>query len=330
MIPTPMLGLIDPVNPMSPTIRSRATAAVSAGCLAGLNRLSTPAACSFARWWNRQHILHPKWVGACRRQLSARTKVGLLQCDPRDSVQQDLLLRGEWEPQITDTITRLLRPGDVFVDIGANIGYYSLLAARCVGPEGRVLAFEPLPDNVEQLVHNMLDNDVRNLLLYSVALGQHLGTMTLFSGAYGSVAQSSVRPVSGRSYPVSCCPLDAVVGPDLLERVRLVKIDVEGAELHVLGGMRALLSRSDPPVVICELTDRYLREVGHSAAELIDHVRGYGYEVYLTARQGHEGWEELPKDAPPPAEQVDALFVPKGRWLPFPVTEASRAHVVPG
>jgi FkbM family methyltransferase len=242
---------------------------------------------------------------------------GVIRCDLRDSVQQELFVHGVWEPQISTTIGQLLRPGDVFIDVGANVGYFSLLGAQCVGPKGIVLAFEPLPGNVGQLVHNLAANAAENVVVYSLALGHELATLTLYSGAYGSVGQTSVRPISGLTCQVACCPLDAIIGPELHARVRLVKIDVEGAELHVLKGMRGLLAQSAPPFLICELTDRYLREVGQTATELIEFVRGFGYSTFVIARQSNEVWGEIDEIAPPPTEQVDVLFVPRDQPLPM-------------
>lgn len=291
--------------------RQRVSGTIASALLPTIARISKRTACSLSGWWNRQHMLHPNWCGECRARVFARTRVGLITCDLRDSVQQQLFLRGEWEPTISSTIRKILRPGDVFVDVGANIGYYSLLASHRVGNGGAVLAFEPLPDNVEQLVRNVRTNAAENIVVLSIALGQETRTVNLYAGAFGNVGWSSLRPVSACVARVVCCPLDALLGQELQARIRLVKVDVEGAELGVLMGMGSLLTQEHPPLVICEVTEGFLRELGHRASDLIGYMRGLGYRVYITPRQGAEEWEELGEECPPPAEQVDALFVPQ-------------------
>src|SRR5262245_45753732 len=97
--------------------RQRTSGMVASAITRGLARINLGTAKTFGRWWARQHILHPSWFGSLPARMMVRTKVGWINCDLRDSVQAQLLTAGEWEPAVSETIKRILRPGDVFIDV---------------------------------------------------------------------------------------------------------------------------------------------------------------------------------------------------------------------
>jgi FkbM family methyltransferase len=134
-----------------------------------------------------------------------------------------------------------LRRGDVFVDAGANVGFFTLLGARAVGREGRVFAFEPLPANREALEKHVVLNGLTNVVVSAAALSDRTGR-----GRFGHRgAPSCARLMADGEYDVATTRLDEALGPEQSSRVRLIKIDVEGAEASVLVGARELLG--DPP-----------------------------------------------------------------------------------
>jgi len=299
----------------TPTItwRSAATGAVGAIIAHCIARISSKAALTFVSWWTRQHILHPRWIGSAPVTRLAFTQFGVFKCDLRDYVQSQLFLTGQWEPTVGNTITKLLRPGDVFIDVGANIGYLSLVGAKAVDANGLVLAFEPLLENVALLIENIKTNHVQNVVVISIACDTVVGVTKIYHGPFWSVGQSSIRPVSESSTIVWSAPLDTLIAGDISGRVRLVKIDVEGAEWNVLRGMTAILRQPSPPCVICEITEGFLRESNQSAKGLIDFMRDLNYCLYIAPCQGAEEWTECKEI---PQYQFDALFVPRGFQLP--------------
>jgi FkbM family methyltransferase len=139
-------------------------------------------------------------------------------------------------------LDRLVEPGTTVVDVGANIGYNTVHAARRTGPRGRVIAIEPTPDNLEVLRRNVADSGCTNVRIEPVAVGRAAGSRDLF--VRGDVsAVNSFFPVSCYAHvtsvlPVPVVPLDELVDGD----VSVVKIDVEGAEVEVLEGMTRLLA----------------------------------------------------------------------------------------
>jgi len=168
--------------------------------------------------------------------------------DTRDRVIATHLL-GEriWEPSETAAFLTHAREGMCVFDVGANIGYYTLLAARAVGPSGRVYAFEPEPHNYELLTRNVAENGFTNVRPVNAAVSNRAGVVRLHLddanfGAH-SFQADSVRTSSGRSVEVKTVLLDGFADEArAFEAGVLVKVDVQGAEGLVVEGGRRLLA----------------------------------------------------------------------------------------
>jgi FkbM family methyltransferase len=149
----------------------------------------------------------------------------------------------------------LVRPGDVAVDVGANWGVHTLLLSRLVGPRGRVLSLEPLPRAFEALRWHLDANGCRNVTPMPVALGDFDGTARFVPGAsHSQGVLAAARPGAGGDpadgFPVTLRTLDSLVQELGLRAVRLVKIDVEGAESMVLRGAARTLERFRPHLIV--------------------------------------------------------------------------------
>lgn len=173
--------------------------------------------------------------------------------DPADhAIGYALARSGSYEPAVSATVRALLRPGATFVDVGANIGWFSLLAASVVGPEGRVIAIEPNPRNVSLLELAAADNGYHNIQAFTVALAEGPGAVALETdGSNGRVIPITGppdRPV-GASYVVGAEALDDVLARAGAQHVDMMKMDVEGAEPMVLRGARRTLAESRPVLV---------------------------------------------------------------------------------
>lgn len=287
--------------------------------------VSKQAACSFANAWNKYHTFYPNWVGHCHCPILCRTVAGMLACDPKDSLQQVLIRDGQWEPTVTAAVQALLEPGDVFIDIGANIGYFSLLASQIVGKDGIVVAVEPLPENLEELIANRRRNRIENIVMLSVAFSNKPALVDLYLGPADNIGKTSTRPIGDMRVSVASCPGASVLQPELFKRTKLIKIDVEGAESLVLSGLRPILEQDNPPYVICEITDNYLRQLGSSGDDLLQSMRELRYDIYLTSAQRKGGWLKF-DGGQCPEEQMDALFVPLGGALPNRLTYATKTE----
>ena len=177
-----------------------------------------------------------------------------------------MYLHRDYEPLTTRAVLEALHPGAVAVDVGANLGYFTCLAAKSVGPGGVVHAVEPAPANVEALERNIRLNELRNVVVHPVAAADVAGERSLrltarndHHGLYDHPESPTVAEAR-----ISAAPLDALVdGP-----AKLVKVDVEGAEVDVLEGMRGLLRRSPGVTVIVEWNPDTLRSAGRLPSEV--------------------------------------------------------------
>ena len=179
-----------------------------------------------------------------------------LRLDAADVTCEGLLVSGKYEPQITALFRKLLRPGDVCVDTGAHVGYFTLLAAGLVGSTGRVYAFEPDPVTHEILRANVELNGAANVSPCAAATGAEDGEAVLYTVPPGNSGRASLRAgdvVRAGRVPVRMLRLATAVPEEELPRLRLVKIDVEGAEADVLRGLEPVFDAGARPAVIVEL-----------------------------------------------------------------------------
>ena len=155
---------------------------------------------------------------------------------------------GFYEHGTMSVIARWLRPGDVFVDAGASVGQMAFHAARCVGPTGRVLAFEPAPERHEDLLAGIAINQLENVRPLRCGLADEDGERGL--DLRGSPSMASARAAASARVPVR--RLDDVLAEAGIARVRFLKIDVEGLEPEVLLGAPRLLASPAPPIICYE------------------------------------------------------------------------------
>jgi FkbM family methyltransferase len=179
-------------------------------------------------------------------------------------------------------LRRYLHPGATVVDIGANIGYYSLLAAYCVGPAGRVIAFEPSEANCALLRLSLQANGFQQVQLCPLAVADANGPVGY--GADDSNGQISRSISAPHSRAVEAVALDDFLKTE--PRLDVVKLDIEGAEGLALRGMRQLLARHHP-VIFCEFNPGGLKEASEMEPEaLLAELRGLGYALWVIPRSG--------------------------------------------
>lgn len=202
-------------------------------------------------------------------------------------LQQYVYYFGQWEPQLTRWIRRTLAPGDGFVDVGANIGYYSLLASTLVGDAGVVVAVEASPRIFAALEGNLARNGVRNVRTVSVAASDIRRRLALFRGPDTHIGLTTAVEAEGRAkgYPVECevdaAPLAEILRPEEAGRARLIKIDAEGAEWSIVAGLEPLLGSSRPDLeVVVEINPECLAHLGRTPDDLVRLFAGYGFHPY--------------------------------------------------
>jgi FkbM family methyltransferase len=169
-------------------------------------------------------------------------------------------------------IERVVRPGMIAVDVGANVGLHTIGLAVRVGPEGRVHAVEPDPANFELLTKAVKHAHFANVRLYRSAASDRAGELTLYLSAANRGDHRTTPAETRRSLPVSAVVLDEVLANE--PRVDFVKIDVQGAEIAVLRGLRETIRRSPGIGLLCEFCPALMTRAGASAHDLFSSLEG--------------------------------------------------------
>ncbi|MFI8926920.1 FkbM family methyltransferase [Streptomyces sp. NPDC053474] len=204
--------------------------------------------------------------------------------DTRDLIQRYLYLFGVWEPHMSRWLRGRLRPGDVFVDVGANIGYLSVLGARLVGEGGRVVAVEASPEfHRRVLLHREL-NGCANIRAVNAAVSDRRHKLTFVLASTHNMGANSVVPWDGpvaSRFETEAVPLPELLEPDEIARARVIKVDVEGAEGGVVRGLAPVLDRLRPDVEIAvEVTPERMAQLGDDVDELLETMRAHGFHTY--------------------------------------------------
>ncbi|MBI3161139.1 MAG: FkbM family methyltransferase [Chloroflexi bacterium] len=214
----------------------------------------------------------------------------------------EILMR--WlEYESVERVRQIVKPGMTVIDIGAHIGYYTRLLSELAGPKGRVLAFEPNPENFDILKKNMTPRRYNNVELFNCAVGDREGTLPL----YVSPGNSNHSLIQGYTeaqgvIEVRVVALDSFLRERGIEQIDFVKSDTEGAEPLVLAGMKETAARSPQLHLLMELNPTALRCGGVEPEQFLDTIRRMGFEIEmirsdLSAKEGDANMlcRKLPK-----------------------------------
>lgn len=192
------------------------------------------------------------------------------------------LRRGEVESVMVDLFASVIHPGMVVLDIGAFVGWYTLLAARQVGSQGTVYAFEADPRNYQLLSENLrLNHFDSRVVSLPKAVSDKAGEQRFYLHG-GDQSRSSLIPSGGedQSTTVTTVTLDDILDRDL--RVDVVKMDIEGGEVNALRGMREILARAAPTIkLFVECNPGSLRWAGESAHSLLAELRSLDFSIFM-------------------------------------------------
>lgn len=235
----------------------------------------------------------------CRERRTGHT----LRLELSDFYQRiNAFTEGYHELDVVDAVRAALRPGDVYLDGGANIGLICLHASRIVGESGRVVACEPFAPAADRLQWHIDRNGITNIDLRRVALSDEAGAMTVRQVAYDSIASGTLGPIPARfvkgphaarraAGAENPCPV--VRGDDLLAEITqgpdprplFVKLDIEGFELRAIHGLHEAMCHRRC-AFLTELNAEVLAGQGHTPLDVFDHLVHYGYMPFAIERQG--------------------------------------------
>jgi len=226
-------------------------------------------------------------------------------CDLHDLIQRMIFYFGVWEPDISRVIEDTLRPGDVFVDAGANIGYDALLAAGRVGAHGRVVAIEASTRTFALLQRNLALNAADNVRAVKAAVADRAGTLELYEQDAGNIGAATTLASRGgtRLETVDALPLTSILTTDEIARLRLLKMDIEGAEPAILRAIIADVSRFSPDMeIIVEASP----QDDASWQQVFEEMKANGFAAYEIANSYEIGWY-LGWRRPAPLRKIDTM-----------------------
>ena len=215
-----------------------------------------------------------------------------IRADLRDWLQRQIFMYGVYrvEEKHRDTMLGRIRKGGTILDVGAHIGYYTLLFAKRVGADGRVIAFEPSTATYERLVENISLNEFDNISTVKAAASNSAGTATINVAAGNNTGSTSLHFESGAvgTELVDTVAIDDYLARYAIDDVSVVKIDVEGHELQVLEGMRSTLARpaDEAPEVFVEVNETTLESAGTTVDAIFDELGASGYQAYRIVGDG--------------------------------------------
>lgn len=197
--------------------------------------------------------------------------------DSKDSSR--LSIMGTYEPFETELVKKEIKKGDIVLDIGANIGYYTLIFAELVGEEGKVFAFEPEPTNFALLKKNVEISGYQNVMLVQKAVSNKTGKFKLYlcednNGGHSIYKQHN----SKRSVEVETTRLDDYFKNDG-GKINFIKMDIEGAEMEAIQGMPSLLKKNKNVKIISEFNPPLLKQGGIEPAEYLELLIGFGFKL---------------------------------------------------
>lgn len=206
--------------------------------------------------------------------------------DPHDNaISSQLLTKSVWEPEETRFMLGYLKNGMVFVDAGANIGYFTVLASDGVGREGRVIAFEPDPKSFALLKKNIQVNRCVNAVIEQKALANRQGVVKLYRASVNlgdhRIFKTDDMRNNGHvraSVDVEATPLDAYFKSS--PRLDFIKMDIQGAEYMALQGMKRVLRENPNIVLLAEFWPQGLYEAGSSPAHFLEELEGLGFSTF--------------------------------------------------
>lgn len=207
-------------------------------------------------------------------------------CDLRDSIAREICFNSRYEPQETSLIESILRPGMTFADVGANWGYFTLIAAHLIGKHGRVISLEPDPRLFRTLQDNISRNRLSQVTALQVAAADEPGTLTLNgydeNGENWGVSSLIADAVESASiFSTAARPLDSLLDEQGIDRVDLLKMDIEGAEEMALRGMSAGLAQHRYKRILLEAHPALLAAQQRTTSDILNLLTEAGYRGWV-------------------------------------------------
>ena len=189
-----------------------------------------------------------------------------------------LVANGVYHPKMTQVVKETVREGMTCVDVGAHIGYFTLIMAKLVGQSGRVFAFEPEPNNFQLLRRNIEINGYDTIFPFFKAVSNINGTAILYVDKLGMGSHSLAAIEGGSPIEVEVGALDSFFSNT--HPIDFIKVDVEGAEMAVFQGMKGIIERNKHLTIITEFLAHGLLALRTQPKDFLEAIQGYGFTIY--------------------------------------------------
>jgi FkbM family methyltransferase len=235
----------------------------------------------------------------------------LFQVNPKEHLQKDIFWYGFYEKKYVLAWELLIQSNFLVADIGANAGYYSMVASKKI-TSGTVYAFEPNAGCRKMIEENIRINKIKNISVSPLALSNNSGVKTLFISEddnIGMTGFTKAENFSGKTEVVACTSLDLWVDENKIEKLHLIKMDIEGGEMDALEGMKNVIQFHRPGIFI-EICNELLQRFGNSSQDIFSFFEGYQYHGFrINAANEIQKMHE-------PFEDELVLFLPQEYVIP--------------
>ena len=209
-----------------------------------------------------------------------------MKLDLDEWIQQNVFFFGVYDPVNIQFLKKNLNPGDTFIDVGANVGCFSLVAARELGPNGRVIAFEPITIVADRLEENILLNGFKNIKLERKAIYSKETTLSFFIASQENLGMSSIKhhdTESGNIQEAEAIRLDKYLENNDTGNISMIKIDIEGAEIPAIRGMQKTIQKHQP-ILMVEVSSSVTKDLDErkEVFKLFDHL---SYDFFVLDKQ---------------------------------------------
>jgi FkbM family methyltransferase len=235
--------------------------------------------------------------------------------NPTEHIQQQLFWYGYYEKELGDLLKKTIKPGDVFLDLGANIGYFSLLVANN-SPSAKVISFEPVRGLFQNMNENISLNNIKNILTVNAAVGEISEEKELFVSASDNLGMSSFHQpgnYSGKTEKVKVVAIDDWFKTSGLSRIDIIKLDIEGSELAALKGMKEVLQKQKP-ILIVEVNPETLSMFNLKPSNIYNYLKQLNFEGFLILENGRLEYLTQPEIN----QTTNVLFMHKEKMDAYP------------
>jgi FkbM family methyltransferase len=219
-----------------------------------------------------------------RKKLSNDTFIFVT---PSDHIQQQLFWYGNYEKPVGLLLEKLTQPGSVVIDIGANIGYFTLVAAQ-KATKGKVFSFEPVQQLFEKLKKNIEENKLANTEIFLLAIGDVRKDSVIYISSSENIGMSSLSPpenFSGVSQSIQMNSLDNWIKTSDIKKADIIKLDIEGSELSALKGMKETLIKFKPALIV-EINPETLSYFDLAPSDILDYLKNLDYLPFHVSENG--------------------------------------------